>query len=544
MGKLVCFYSIGVICLLSYGAPVQILLASQAEEPQTTHPVKYIYAPYLALSGSKYQNITNNSISLHLDGFSLATWFRTDKNYSSPAFDIINGGGISDTKGINMSYGIGITKSGKIQAGYETRSDLNCYAISPGSYNDGKWHYIVLTNNNSYVRLFIDGLLVARGSACGTVPDGKGTVSIKLGSNPASANGFFTALIDEIRVWKRAVTPQEVSEAYNNGIFNTNGQVLYLAFGDSMVGTFYYPWWRGKQEGYRGWSVDDHNPPKSWRSMYLPDTVPGEFDPANELYSVVDSSTIKKQLGWMKEAGIEFAIASWFGPSTGSDDAFRNIIHTVMPDSDNPYPTLMWTILYEDEGSSNPGVHALIDDLNYIKSNYAFLPQYLRLDGKPVIFVYNAVRSGQDPLDDLERWSQAREKTGFYVVMKADQIMEAGADPRSMDGWYRYSPGLRFDQVENFSASVSPGYWNYHDDRATLARDPVEFEHAVAKLASADVYFKLILTWNEWKEGTGVEPAQQIVHDDTRGFSAAAESYADTYIDILGTYLGSAVHRR
>jgi hypothetical protein len=59
----------------------------------------------------------------------------------------------------------------------------------------------------------------------------------------------------------------------------------------------------------------------------------------------------------------------------------------------------------------------------------------------------------------------------------------------------------------------------------------------------ADVYFKLILTWNECKEGTGIEPAQQIVHNDTRGFSAAAESYADTYIDILGTYLGSAVHR-
>jgi hypothetical protein len=41
-----------------------------------------------------------------------------------------------------------------------------------------------------------------------------------------------------------------------------------------------------------------------------------------------------------------------------------------------------------------------------------------------------------------------------------------------------------------------------------------------------------------------VEPAQQIVYDDTRGFSAAAESYADTYIDILGTYLDSAVNRR
>ena len=46
----------------------------------------------------------------------------------------------------------------------------------------------------------------------------------------------------------------------------------------------------------------------------------------------------------------------------------------------------------------------------------------------------------------------------------------------------------------------------------------------------------LLETWNEWGEGTGVEPAQEIIHDDINGFSAAEPSYSERYINILGKY--------
>jgi hypothetical protein len=315
---------------------------------------------------------------------------------------------------------------------------------------------------------------------------------------------------------------------------------------NSLVGTFYYPWWRGENEGYQGWNVDNHEPPSTWRSMFLPDMIPGEFKPEKELYSVVDPLTVKKQLEWMKDAGIQFAIASWFGPSEeefSSDYAFSNILHKIMPVPDNPNGNLKWTILYEDEGTSDPPVEELIEDLNYIKEAYASSPYYLRIEGKPVVFVYNAIGSGQDPLDDLERWMEAKDETGFYVVMRDDPLSEGKADPSSMDGWYRYKPGLRYDQVGNFSASVSPGYWRYHDSSPVLERNPSAFEDATVKLAAADVKFKLVLTWNEWMEGTGVEPAQQILHNDKDNFKPAKKSYGHEYIDILGRYLTPNANR-
>ena len=37
----------------------------------------------------------------------------------------------------------------------------------------------------------------------------------------------------------------------------------------------------------------------------------------------------------------------------------------------------------------------------------------------------------------------------------------------------------------------------------------------------------LLESWKEWGEGTGVEPAQEIIHDDINGFSAAEPSYSE-----------------
>ena len=55
---------------------------------------------------------------------------------------------------------------------------------------------------------------------------------------------------------------------------------------------------------------------------------------------------------------------------------------------------------------------------------------------------------------------------------------------------------------------------------------------------SLNVQFKLIETWNEWGEGSGVEPALEVVHNDANGpFQPASPSYGNTYVSILGKYL-------
>jgi hypothetical protein len=302
-----------------------------------------------------------------------------------------------------------------------------------------------------------------------------------------------------------------------------------------LVGTFYYPWYGGKDEGYEMWKRYGHNPPRTWDSNYLPSIQSAKFDPINGLYDSNNASIVKKQLGWMKHAGIQFAISSWWGQRSYTDQAFSNLIKNVMPSVDNPYPSLKWTLLYEQEGYNDTTISHIVNDLNYIKIKYAPSQYYLKINGKPAIFVYNAAHNNYDQLKGLTKWKNAKDQTGFYIVMKVDSLQK-GADPNSIDGWYQYDPSKRYDQEQGYSASVSPGFWKFHES-PLMTRNVTDFEKAVQKLAAESVHFKLIETWNEWLEGTGVEPAQEIIHDDTHGFRPASVSYENTYLDILGKYL-------
>ena len=199
----------------------------------TTSSSKYHYEPYLTSSGSNYQDVPSSS-SFQFTQFSVATWFMTSADYSAnTAFSVNKGGLESETAGQNMNYGIWMTSAERIQAGFETNTGSDYYATSPGSYNDGKWHYAVVTYDGSIVRLYIDGVQASSTSTSGATPDNTGTQPVRIGANSLATDGYFTGNADEVRVWNRAISPTEVTDAYNNGVFNTRGQLIYLPFGTS-----------------------------------------------------------------------------------------------------------------------------------------------------------------------------------------------------------------------------------------------------------------------------------------------------------------------
>jgi hypothetical protein len=288
------------------------------------------------------------------------------------------------------------------------------------------------------------------------------------------------------------------------------------------IGSFYYPWygknpWIHWRDGDR--NTGDHTPPKNWGANYLPQIFfPNNTSISDNLYSNEDPNTIRRQMQLMIDCGIQFGISSWWGQTEYENTTFDKIINQVHPTLPAEFQKFKWCILYEDEGFENPSVSQLVSDLKHIKNKFASSPYYLHIDGKPVIFVYNAAHDGSDPLDDLNRWKQAKAQVPFYIVFKVDPLSK-GANPADMDCWYQYAPAAAyFEQQKNYSAFISPGFWHYHNAPRLRAATATEFENAVLQLKNAQVRFKLIQTWNEWGEGTGIEPAQQIVHDDENGF--------------------------
>jgi Concanavalin A-like lectin/glucanases superfamily len=241
------------------------------------------------LSGSDCIDIANNS-SLQLTMFSIASWFNTQMNVSneSYAFIVTKGGMGSDNVGKNMNYGIWMIDSENIETGFESSSGANHFVMSPSNYSDGNWHYAVGTYDGSAVKLYVDGVQVASNltttstpgnltttstpgnltttstpgnltttstpgnltttstpgnltttSTPGTIPDNTGIQPVRIGANSlrgvdGKGDGHFIGSIGEIRVWNRTLSAEEVSAAYNNGLFNTTGQVLYLPFSFSF----------------------------------------------------------------------------------------------------------------------------------------------------------------------------------------------------------------------------------------------------------------------------------------------------------------------
>ena len=67
------------------------------------------------------------------------------------------------------------------------------------------------------------------------IPDDGSSLPVRIAANSFAENEFFNGSIDEVRIWNRALTDQEVSDQYNSAIFDTAGQVLYRDMSELSV---------------------------------------------------------------------------------------------------------------------------------------------------------------------------------------------------------------------------------------------------------------------------------------------------------------------
>ena len=151
-----------------------------------------------------------------------------------------------------------------------------------------------------------------------------------------------------------------------------------------------------------------------------------------------------------------------------------------MKRSDNPYPNLRWALYYEAEGSSDPTVAQIVSDLDYIAGQYAAEPGYLKIGGKPVIFVNSR---SEDGVGLAQRWNEAKAlaKLPFYVVLKVFSGYRT-VSPQP-DSWHQYGPATRASDQSPYSFSVSPGFWYDSGDEAPrLDRDLAAFRTAVSQM--------------------------------------------------------------
>jgi len=315
-------------------------------------------------------------------------------------------------------------------------------------------------------------------------------------------------------------------------------------------GTFYYPWYCNgschSPDTWRHWngcpcsdsSSTPYNPPNTWESHFLPDDGSGAFDPASELYSSLSTTVVNRDLTWMAGARLDFALVSWWGQHSFEDNAFRLMLAQAQG---NETLHLKLAAYYELEGPSvpQPTVDQIVDNLTYIYQSRANFTSYFTIGPKqlPVVFVYG---DSSDTFNYAERWSTARSIMSakgepMFIDLKVFPNYTQGGNDKLVDGWHQYGPGVRYELQSGYSALASPGYWEYNNATPGLNRNETAFALAVAEMVSlnaSEAQFLLIETFNEWHEGTQVEPGIP-VNTCASSFTQAGPSYGFTYLDII-----------
>jgi len=254
--------------------------------------------------------------------------------------------------------------------------------------------------------------------------------------------------------------------------------------------------------------------PEAWNQQgYNPFTI---YTPTAGYYDSSDPATVSRQLDELQYAGMDAGIASWWGQGSQTDGRIPAMLTAASSTS------FKWSLYYELEGQGNPDAATLSKDLDYIAGRYASSPAFLRVNNKPVLFVYADASDGCAMVD---RWKQANNGR-FYVVLKVFSGYQNCTN--QPDSWHQYGPAVATSNQAPYSYSVSPGFWKKGESTARLTRDPTRWADNIKSMVASGAGFQLVTTYNEWGEGTSVEPA--VEWNSSSGYG--------TYVDQLHQSLG------
>lgn len=265
--------------------------------------------------------------------------------------------------------------------------------------------------------------------------------------------------------------------------------------------------------------------------------------PLDGLYDSHDTAEIDRQLAEAHEAGLTGLVVSWWGQHSFEDQSLA----LLAPRAANfglKVSAYLETLAGKSEAEREANAVA---DLVYLVRSYGESPAWLRVGGHPVVFVYTNA-AGQL---SLSAWNRALARVRAQsphgiavIVQKIDPAWLAVFDGAETYGAGMPDPPVRLDQIAQVASagytqavalagekiiavSVKPGYDDSHLGRSHPRTYPRESGQLYSVLWQAAIRahpdWVVIDSWNEWHEGTELEPSQEYHSDylqETRRFAS------------------------
>ncbi|OZV69682.1 LamG-like jellyroll fold domain-containing protein [Winogradskyella aurantia] len=156
----------------------------------------------------------------HLDlnsvGFTLSVWVKTEAS-GSGITSILSKRDVAFQRG----YDLRLLADNRIQIIWKNGSSE--VLISRSKLPDNEWHHIAVVYNGTLVSIYVDGILDTSDTKTPPIPT---TESFIIGAAGTDAPfQHFKGHLDEVRLWRKALSYKQLRFMMNQEIINSNGQV-------------------------------------------------------------------------------------------------------------------------------------------------------------------------------------------------------------------------------------------------------------------------------------------------------------------------------
>jgi hypothetical protein len=299
----------------------------------------------------------------------------------------------------------------------------------------------------------------------------------------------------------------------------------------------FMPWF---EVGGLHWSMNARNSATGVASWYTP--MIGE-------YSSEDPVVIEYQLLTMKYAGIDGVLIDWPGLNGANDLPHNKAAAEALIDRTAAFG-LEFGVVYEDQDAVS--ADAAKNDLSYARDNYFSKPNYVKVNGQPALLVF-----GPQKFTNAGDWSNilsvfATKPTFFSLWYNSD----AGGNAQGQFAWIAqnglkgvadFDNGLDGGNHGLMIPIVYPGFNSYYAAGGwpgptwklsyTLEQDNSEGGDTFSSTFELGMYAGdplQIATWNDYGEGTMIEPTKEFQYRFlTTLQTAVGATYTDAELKIV-----------
>ncbi len=286
----------------------------------------------------------------------------------------------------------------------------------------------------------------------------------------------------------------------------------------TRVAAFYYPWYFTPEfDGL--WVHWEGTPPLD---------ISSDFYPALGPYSMSDPAVLAQHFAWLRQAGVGLIISSWWGKYDRTDTALP-----LMLDIADHYGI---KIAFHIEPYSGRSAANLMRDIRYIYDQYGSHPAFYwttetsryspESQPKGLFFLWASVVSDSDKFVPQDYWKDAldtlhAEDPGAIVI--TDQNDPAWVTGSHFDGSYKYGVLDADESGYNFArslpldtwyiAGINPGFSATRIGGETWTdtprREGATYQDRWESMFEVGIepVMVAVTTFNEWHEGTQIEPA-------------------------------------